>query len=137
MRHVTDPLFYVACRRGLIEAEDGRFRGRYRTEPVYSRSASVAEFETPDGTVIARRVVAASGESACWLRADIADRAEAALEAERAESARIAAEVVSFSLGRDEQRAAEHGMTVEQYRAKRNFALQRIDQRRGRNSVGM
>lgn len=97
---------------------------------------SISEFAAPDGTVAARKVQA-HGQTECWLRADLAALAEQALADEAAESARIAADVISYSLGRDEARAADAGMTVEAYRTQRNHALARIDQRRGRSSIGM
>lgn len=97
---------------------------------------SISEFAAPDGTVAARKVQA-HGQTECWLRADLADLAEQALADERAENARIAAAVIASSLGRDSDRAAEQGLSLEAYRLRRNHALARIDQRRGRNSVGL
>jgi hypothetical protein len=96
----------------------------------------VSEFAAPDGTVAARRVQA-NGLTECWLRADLADLAERALAAELAENARIAAIVTSASVARDIDRAKAAGMTLEAYRLKRNHALAKIDQRRGKNSIGL
>jgi hypothetical protein len=137
MRHVTPHAFSAACRLSIVAAAGGRFVGQYRTDPLRPASPSVSEFATADGTVIARKVVAEGGQTECWLRADLADAAEQALAAEQAESARIAAEVISYSLGRDSDRAAEQGVSLEQYRNQRNSALQRIDLRRGRQNAGM
>jgi hypothetical protein len=137
MRHVIPQVLFAGHRFGIVEAAGGRFVGTWRTDPRLPASPSVSEFATADGTVIARRVVTASGQTECWLRADLAELAEQALAAEAAESARIAADVISYSLGRDEARAADAGLSLEAYRQKRNHALARIDQRRGRSSVGM
>jgi hypothetical protein len=115
----THPVYFAAHRFGLI----GRAGGRVR------RVGDLTEFLTEGGEVLCRKV---GGE--CWLRVDLAADAERALHDEQAESARIAADVIAFSLGLDQQRAAAHGMTVEAYRQKRNHALARIDQRRGVNS---
>lgn len=140
MKHVIPRVHYAAHRFGIVASAGGRFVGRCSADDRLHRhgaAIAISEFAAPDGTVIARKVVAAGGATECWLRADLADLAEQALHAEAAESARIAADVISYSLGRDEARAADAGMTVEQYRQTRNHTLARIDQRRGRNSVGM
>jgi hypothetical protein len=118
----SPPVYSAAHRFGLVARAGGRVR----------RVGDLTEFLTPDGEVLCRKV----GDEH-WLRADLAADAEQALVAEAADNARIAAAVIASSLAGDGERAAEHGMTVDQYRQKRNHALARIDQRRGRNSIGL
>lgn len=119
---VTHPVYYAAHRFGLI----GRAGGRVR------RVGALTEFVTPGGEVLCRKV---GGEH--WLRVDLAEAAEAALHAEAAESARIAADVIAWSLGRDSERAAASGQTVEQYRQKRNAIGHRQTMKRGLQNAGM
>jgi hypothetical protein len=123
----------AAHRLGLVSGAGGRKVGAWSRE-VPSASDPVSEFATAGGEILARRVPA---DGTCWLSADLAEAAEAALLAEAAEHARVAAAVVAWSLARDSERAAEHGMTVEAYRNKRNAAGHRAHQRSGKNSIGL
>lgn len=124
---VSHPVYYAAHRSRLISGLGGRVR----------RLGDLTEFVTPGGEILCRKLTGLDGDHECWLSADLAEAAQAALHAEAAESARIAAEVIAFSLGRDSERAAEQGVSLEQYRQVRNHTLARIDQRRGKNSVGL
>jgi hypothetical protein len=138
MKSVPREVHLAAHRFGLVGRAGGSKIGALSRDPRAkpSHELRIVEFALPSGEVVARQVEVLDC-CECWLRADLAALAEQALAAERAENARIAAAVIASSLGHDRARAADAGMTLEAYRAKRNFALQRIDQRRGRNSVGM
>jgi hypothetical protein len=138
MKSVSPRLHLAAHRFGIVSRAGGRKVGALSRDPRAkpSHELRIFDFALPSGEVVARQVEVL-GRCECWLRADLAELAEQALAAEQAESARIAAEVVSYSLGRDSDRAADAGMTVEQYRNQRNSALQRIDLRRGRQNAGM
>jgi hypothetical protein len=59
------------------------------------RTAEVQEWQIA-GEVVARKVTAC-GRTECWARPDLAELAEAHLEAEHAEMERIKAEVVAFA----------------------------------------
>jgi hypothetical protein len=119
--------YYAAHRGGYVSGLGGRV----------VRVGGTSEFVTSGGEVLCRKITPVAGQPECWLRVDLADAAAEFLIREQAEDARVAAEVISWSLGRDQQRADEHGMTLEAYRQKRNAQLARIDQRRGRQNIGM
>lgn len=140
MRHVSREVHFAAHRFGKVADAGGRKVHRRPLElPSLSapeREYVVSEFETPDGEVVSRQVDV-RGQCECWLRADLAAAAEAALQAEAAENQRIAAAVIASSLAHDTDRAAGHNMTLTEYRTRRNHALARIDRRRGRGSIGM
>jgi hypothetical protein len=138
MKSVPREVHLAAHRFDIVGRAGGRKVGGPGRDPRAkpSHELRVVEFALPSGEVIARQVEVLD-RCECWLRADLADAAEQALHAERAEYARVAAAVIASSLGRDQQRAAEAGLTVEAYRNKRNHALARIDQRRGFNSRGL
>lgn len=95
----------------------------------------VLEYVLPDGEVIARKVVA-MGETACWLRADVAEAARAAAAAEAAEHQRVIAEVGAFIKSTDEQGARRNGVSVEQYRAQRHAKGAAWDNYRARQRAG-
>jgi hypothetical protein len=87
------------------------------------------------GEVVGRKVTAL-GTTECWLRGDLAEATRAALAAEAADYARVAAEVGAFIKSTDEQGARRNGVTVEQYRAKRHAAGARFDRYRAANRAG-
>lgn len=97
--------------------------------------AEVLEWSIPGGEVVGRKVTAL-GTTECWLRGDLAEATRAALAAEAADYARVAAEVGAFIKSTDEQGAARNGVTVEQYRAKRHAAGSRWDYYRAANRAG-
>lgn len=107
MKHVSETLHYAAHRFNLVNGAGGRLVARRQvTGPVppqmlrsvqhIADPATVKEFATADGEVISRKVCAL-GEVACWLRSDLADAAEAALEHEAAEHRRVIAEVADYA----------------------------------------
>lgn len=138
MKTVTGHTHYAAFRFGLIAAAGGSKGLQPRISALKDAPTvcDISEFCTPDGDVLSRRVKTSTGEE-FWLRADIAEQAANRLLAEAAEYNRIAQDVCRASLDRDTEAAREAKLTVEAYRAKRNHALAKIDQRRGRSSVGL
>lgn len=138
MKSVPREVHLAAHRFDIVGRAGGRKVGALARDPRAkpSHELRIFEFALPSGEVIARQVEVID-RCECWLRADLAAAAEQALAAEQAENARIAAEVVCWSMAKDQLRAAEQGLSLEAYRLKRNHALARIDRRRGRNSVGM
>ena len=137
MKTVNGTTHCAAFRFGLIAAKGGS-KGLQPRVPLADAPtiADISEFITRDGEVLSRRVRTSKGEE-FWLRADIAAEAAAKLLAEAAEYNRIAEQVCRASLDRDIEAAKRAQMTVENYRLQRNHRLARIDQRRGRNSVGL
>lgn len=100
MRYCTHPLFRAAIAHGKVSAAGGERIRRQHPQLLGNSTdggstAEVLEYAA-GGEVIARKVVA-GGEIACWLRADIADAAEAALEHAEAEIERVKAEVVDYA----------------------------------------
>jgi hypothetical protein len=93
------------------------------------------EYVLPDGAVLTRKVVAC-GQTACWLRADVAQAARAALAAEAAGHARVIAEVGQFIRDTDIMGARRTGTTVEQYRTNRHNAGARWDHYRAAQRAG-
>jgi len=93
------------------------------------------EYVLPSGEVIARKVVAC-GAVECWLRADVAASARAALAAEAAKHERVIAEVGDFIKSTDAAGAKRNGVTVEQYRAQRHAAGNRWDHYRAAQRAG-
>lgn len=136
MTPVDPRVHFAAHRLGLVSAAGARKVGAFTREMPKPDEVVTSEFALPSGEVISRRV-GPLGAAECWLRDDIAAAAEQALHAEAAEAARVAREVVDWSRGRDSERAAEQGVSLEQYRQVRNHTLARIDQRRGKSSIGM
>ena len=138
MKSVSWEVYYAAHRFGLVHAAGGAKGLQPRCTALKDAPtlADITEFLDAGGDVLSRKVKATTGD-AHWLRADLAERAAARLLEESAESNRIAAEVCRFSLERDTEAARRAKMTLEAYRAQRNAALAKIDQRRGRNSVGI
>jgi predicted Fe-S protein YdhL (DUF1289 family) len=128
----TLPMYSAANRFGHVAAAGATVR----RPPRPPGTGTVTEFATPSGEVVARKVEAL-GRTECWLRSDIAAAAANSLAEEAAECARVVEEVVAWMNLRDAARAAEHGLSVEQYRSQRNHTLARIDARRGKNSVGL
>jgi len=139
-------LHYAAHRFGIVARAGGTLRPRERVTGAVpcqmvrgihhiSDPACIKEFVTPDGEVIARKV-AACGRVECWLRRDLADAADAALQREAAEHQRIIAELRDFIADTDRQGATRNGVTVEQYRAKRHAAGNHWDKYRAKQRAG-
>src|SRR3954466_13393449 len=112
MKHCPHPLFRAAIAHGCVTRAGGE---RTRRQPPQllgnsvdgGSTAEVLEYAA-DGDVIARKVVA-SGETACWLRADIADAAQAALDHAAAEIERVKAQMAADMNLRDSVMAASRG----------------------------
>lgn len=132
---------YAAHRFGIVARAGGRLVRPARVEmdnnaqQVVGDPAEVKEFATPRGEVVARKVVAL-GSVLCWLRADLADAAAAALEREQLEHARVISELREFIRDTDRQGAARNGVSVEQYRRNRHAAGERWDRYQGANRRG-
>ena len=117
MIEVTPDEHYAAARFAVLTG--GRFV-RTQTAGLSNHGAGeLLEYVRPDGSVLARKVVAC-GQTLCWLRADIAAAAHAALAAEAAEHGRIKAALAQFISSTDRDGAERNGCTVEQYRAMRH-----------------
>lgn len=126
---------YAAHRFGLVAAAGGKATRR----PVPSMSGydtaggieagQVLEFRDAAGELLSRKVVAC-GRTECWLRADLADGARAALAREAAEHDRIKADLADFIKSTDAAGAKRNGVTVEQYRATRHAKGARWDRYR-------
>lgn len=141
MKSVNQHLHFAAHRFGIVAKAGGRMVKR-KPSPLQGNSVDggsaeveVKEFATASGEVIARRVTTPTAEE-CWLRADLAEQARAALEEEAAGYARATAVVAEFISYTDEQGAARTGTTVEQYRAKRHAAGNRWDNYRAKQRAG-
>lgn len=140
MKSVPEPVHYAAHRFGLVSRAGGRLIKR---EPVRMSGRTcdgdcqvrVKEFATPGGEVIARKV-SALDQMECWLRADLADAAEAALEAEAADYRQVVGELRDFIETADEQGARRNGVSVEEYRRGRHAAGTRWDNYRARQRAG-
>jgi hypothetical protein len=132
---VDDDVFLAACRFGIVARAGGKPRRRATGDMSRHGSGSLLEFADADGGVIARKVTAL-GESQCWLRADLAEAADAALAREAEDYARVTAELRDFIHATDRQGAARNGVSVEQYRAKRHAAGNQWDRYRAKQRAG-
>lgn len=138
---VDDVTHYAAHRFGLVAKAGGRLVKQARAAMTDGAAAAcgepaeLKEFALPGGEVVARKVVAL-GSVLCWLRADLAIAAAAALEHERAEHARVISELREFIRDTDRQGAARNGVSVEQYRTNRHNAGARWDRYRAAQRAG-
>jgi hypothetical protein len=133
MIEVTDDTHYAAARLKVLTG--GRFV-RSKTQGRGGMGAGdLLEYVLPDGEVVARKVTAL-GETLCWLRADLAEQANAAMAAEAADYARVTAELAEFIRSTDQQGAERHGVTVEMYRRTRHAAGAGWDRYRARQRAG-
>jgi hypothetical protein len=133
MIEVTDDTHYAAARLKVLTG------GRFVRSKTQGRggmgSGDLLEYVLPGGEVVARKV-SALGQTLCWLRADLAGQANAAMAAEAADYARATAEVAEFIRSTDRQGAERTGSTVEQYRARRHAAGNRWDRYRAQQRAG-
>jgi len=147
MKFVDPDRYSAAHRFGIVGKAGGRLVPRRAGSGAHvphqmvrgidhiADPACINEFVTPGGEVIARKV-AACGEVQCWLRADLAEAADAALAKEAADYQRVVTELAAFIRGTDEQGAARNGVSVEQYRTQRHNAGARWDKYRARQRAG-
>jgi hypothetical protein len=142
MISVDFDLYYAAHRFGLVARAGGRLMRPKRIAldgspqlTAGGERATVKEFATLDATVIARSVEAA-GSRECWLRADLAGAAAAAMRREAAEHRRVVEVVGRFIADTDAAGAERDGVTVEQYRARRHAAGNRWDRYRAQQRAG-
>jgi hypothetical protein len=133
MIEVTDDAHYAAARLKVLTG------GRFVRSKTQGRGGmgcgDLLEYVLPDGEVVARKV-AALDQVACWLRADLAERARAAMAAEAADYARVTAELAEFIRSTDQQGARRNGVTVEMYRAQRHAKGARWDNYRAKQRAG-
>jgi hypothetical protein len=137
-----DTTYPAAFRFGLVAAHGGK-----RVAPTRETLADggcplkgwhigeITEFRGPTGEILSRKVEAC-GMVECWLRADIADDARAALAAEQDDSDRIIAEVAGFIRRTDAEGAARTGLSVDAYRARRLADGMRWDKYRANRRAG-
>jgi hypothetical protein len=129
----TDDHYAAARFRGVLSG------GKWVRRPTAGLSnhggGELLEYVLPDGEVLSRKVVAC-GAVECWLRADVAAQARAALAAEAAEHARVVASVADFIKDTDAAGAKRNGVTVEQYRAQRHAKGAAWDNYRARQRAG-
>jgi hypothetical protein len=143
MISVDHDTYYAAHRFGFVSKAGGRLMRPKRVELAEGAQqvaggesrATVKEFATLDGTVIARCVQATHSRE-CWLRADLAELASEALVREAADYRDVIASLAEFIRSTDAQGAARNNTTVEQYRAKRHAAGARWDNYRARQRAG-
>jgi hypothetical protein len=141
MKGVSFDVHFAAHRFGIVSRAGGRLVRSQRAVLVGnsvdggSDRAEIKEFATPGGEVIARRVTAL-GHTECWLRADLAEAAQKALDDEAAGYAAATAIVKDFIRYSDEQGAARNNTTVEQYRADRHRKGARWDNYRAKQRAG-
>lgn len=141
MRSTDYHRYLGALRFGHVDAIGATVRRRGASEVretcLPEGTVEITEFAIPaTGEVVARRV-RAGDRNEYWLRADLDDLAAASLREEDDLHAKIADEVVRRSRADDQRRADDAGLSLGQFRTQRNFRLQRIDQKRGRSSIGM
>jgi hypothetical protein len=133
MIEVTDEAHYAAARFKVLTG--GRFVRSKTQGRGAMGSGDLLEYVLPDGEVVARKV-SALGQTLCWLRADLADAADAAMQQEVAEHRRVVEAVGRFIRETDAAGAERTGSTVEQYRARRHAAGNRWDNYRAKQRAG-
>jgi len=129
----TDDHYAAARFRGVLSG--GKWVRRQTDGYGGIARGELLEYVLPDGAVLSRKVVAC-GATECWLRADVAAAARAALAAEAAEHGRVKAELAQFIKSTDAAGAKRNGVSVEQYRAQRHAKGAAWDNYRARQRAG-
>jgi hypothetical protein len=141
MKSVSQILYYAGHRFGIIHRAGGRLVPR-KPSPLVGNSVDggcdkviVKEFAAPGGAILSRKVTRGN-DVECWLRRDIADAAQAALDAEDAEAARVIGVMADFIRDTDMAGAIRNDMTVEEYRRDRHARGARWDKYRAKQRAG-
>lgn len=143
MRMVDHSRFRAAIAYGYVRDAGGQIvRNPPPPDPAPSGyvtlsgyGATILEYQA-GGETIARKVQTSQGE-VFWLRADLAELAEAALAHEVQERERVIQEVMEWRDRTDAENARKRGMTIEDYRRLRNAQGHRSMMRSGINSIGI
>lgn len=110
MKNVPRELLRASVALGVLSDMGAKMRNAKRPAPLDGHNSispddAIVHEWTLGAEVVARKVEAC-GTVACWLRADIAEKAAAAIEAEHADIERVKSEVAA-TIERDRQRRTE------------------------------
>lgn len=141
MRSVSYDTYRACFAYGLISGLGARKVIPERSADIAGYGSAIAgspaEIEewhagtSPAAEVIARKVIACSS-SEYWVRADLADAALLRIAEAELEVERIKRDVIAWSAARDQAAADAAGLTLEQFRLRRNHAGMERDRRAGK-----
>lgn len=141
MKSVSETVYYAGHRFGLVHKAGGRLVPR-KPSPLVGNSVDggsdkveVKEFAIEGGAILSRKVSTPTA-CECWLRRDIADAAQAALDAEDAETARVIGVMADFIRDTDMAGALRNDTTVSEYRRDRHARGARWDKYRAKQRAG-